>query len=626
MTPTLRRNARLAWILAVVIEVFAAGVISTADAQAIDAAGQSENVLAADVLAADQGSIADKYSRLEKLMFRMAEYDTTQNPRRAALLHKAIELSKEKSIRLQMETLVRLFNQEELNRAFDNQKDVRADLESLLELLSSEDRADLIKDQRKRYMSYIKEIERILRQQRDVQGRTEGGVDAERLAKSQESIADRTAKLDIRIGDDAGVEGKSPDGETQDSQSKNGETKDGEANDAKSHEPSKDLHGKTPENSKGQESTDDSSKDGEPGVTETDDGANRKQDATDKPKAQRNQQEGKDSEESKDGRSGGSEQRPSQGETQQGQDSSQGESQPDESPQSESQQNEQRPQDGQSSEDQPARKRLRAAEDKMREAQRRLEEARRDDAAEAQEQARRELEAAKAELEEILRQLREEEIERTLALLESRFRRMLEMQVKVYESTMRLDKIPLARRDRHVDLEATKLSFQERRIVMEADKALALLQEEGSSVAFPESVEQMRDDMEDVVDRLTQARIGRMTQSLEEDIIESLDEMVEAMKQAQLEQQQQQEEQQQQQQQGDQEKPLVDQIAELKMLKALQLRVNKRTNRYSNLLEDVDDEAGQATDDELVAALQRLADREARLQEITRDLVLGVNQ
>src|SRR5690606_28661736 len=92
----------------------------------------------------------------------------------------------------------------------------------------------------------------------------------------------------------------------------------------------------------------------------------------------------------------------------------------------------------------PARKRIQAAEQRMREAQKRLEEAKREESLEEQEKAREELAKAKAELEEILRQMREEEVGRMLSLLEGRFRKMLEMQLKVYESTKRLDRIPEA--------------------------------------------------------------------------------------------------------------------------------------------------------------------------------------
>ncbi len=599
-----------------------------------------------DVLAADQGNVANKYTRLEKLMFRMAEYDANENPSRAALLRKAIALSKEKHIRLQMETLVGLLNQDKLNRALDNQKELSADLTLLLELLSSEDRSEHIKDQRRRYESYIKEIDRILRQQRDVQGRTEGGVDAKRMADAQQRIAERTAKLDNRIADEnseqnSSIEDNSGDGDTENERD-NGHGADADERETESDRGADGASEAAKDGSSEDDSGKSTSNDGSPADSEDKDSEDKDRKDKDRKDGDRKDgdrkaKESPDEDSEREDSENGNSQEKESGDANDGDvnpssenRSDDGSSKADESQpggEGESQPGGGQGQSSRSNDEPPARKRLQAAEQKMREAQLRLEEARRDDAAEAQEQARRELEAAKAELEEILRQLREEEIERTLALLESRFRRMLEMQMKVYEDTMRLDRIPLDRRDRHVDLEATKLSFQERRIVLEADKALALLQEEGSSVAFPESVEQMRGDMEQAVERLAQVKIGRLTQGLEEDIIESLDEMVAAMQKAQMDQQQQQMQQQQQQQQTDeQEQPLVDQIAELRMLKALQIRINKRTTRYSNLLDDVDDDAGQASDDELVAALQRLADREARLHEITRDLVVGKNQ
>ena len=86
----------------------------------------------------------------------------------------------------------------------------------------------------------------------------------------------------------------------------------------------------------------------------------------------------------------------------------------------------------------------------MKQAQQKLAEAQRKEAVKDEEEAARMLAEAKAELEELLRQMREEEIGRTLAMLEARFRKMLEMELQVYESTIRLFKIPPARRDRFV--------------------------------------------------------------------------------------------------------------------------------------------------------------------------------
>ena len=113
-----------------------------------------------------------------------------------------------------------------------------------------------------------------------------------------------------------------------------------------------------------------------------------------------------------------------------------------------------------------------------------------------------------------MRQLREEELERTLTQLAARFRKMLEMQTAVYEGTVRLDK---CRRPSATTMTKSKRpgsAAQESQIVHEADKALLLLREEGSSVAFPETVEQMRDDMRQVAERLADVKVDKITQGI----------------------------------------------------------------------------------------------------------------
>src|SRR5205814_3625470 len=136
---------------------------------------------------------------------------------------------------------------------------------------------------------------------------------------------------------------------------------------------------------------------------------------------------------------------------------------------------------------------------------------------------------------------------------------------------------------------AVELARNEEEISLLAAKALTLLKEEGSSVAFPEAVEQIRDDMLTIARRLERADVGEITQNIEQDTIESLKEMIEAM-QKELEKlkdkkQSQQQQQQQQQQQKDQ-KSLVNQLAEMKMLRSLQYRVNRRTKQLGRLLDE----------------------------------------
>ncbi|MBC8875473.1 MAG: hypothetical protein H8E44_39105, partial [Planctomycetes bacterium] len=274
----------------------------------------------------------------------------------------------------------------------------------------------------------------------------------------------------------------------------------------------------------------------------------------------------------------------------------------------------------------PARKRIEEAEERMREAKQRLEEAKRKESVAEQEKAKEKLDQALAELERILRQLREEEIERMLALLEARFRKMLQVQLRIYEDTVRLDKIAEAERDLKIPIPAGKLATDERKLVIDADKALNLLIEEGSSIAFPETVEQMRDDMQQVADRLDEAKVERITQSIEEDIIAALEEMIEALQKAQQEMEESKSKPPPPSPSQPQDKPLVDKLAELKMVRALQMRINTRTKRYARLLDDIDDPVGQASDADLQDAIVKLSERQARIYQITRDLVLGKNQ
>ncbi len=553
-----------------------------------------------DALAVRQQEISDKFRHLEEVLLRMAELSAGVDPRRAALLRKAVAQSKQRLINVQFEKLVALLEKGQLSLAIENQNTVDHDLKALLELLLSEDRGRRIESEKARIREYLKRLNEIIKQQKGIQGRTSGGAETKRLADEQEKLADKTGGLsdDIKQNEEGGDQARGEDSpQGKDAEGKQDETpgakpsekKDGEAGGeqkAKSKEkegagsqskPAEKSEGKSGSKDPAEKSQSPSTPSGDPQQGEKPSGENNGEKSQDSPQ--------------------------SQGRPQQGQ--SPGEKQAESSP---------------GEQENPARKRLDAARQRMREAEEKLEEAEREGAVEKQEEAIRELEQAKADLEEILRQLREEEIGRMLALLETRFRKMLQMQREVYDGTVRLDKVPEADRAHSHDIEAGRLSGREADIVLEADKALTLMREDGTAVAFPEAVEQMREDMEQVVQRLAQSRVDRMTQGTEEDIIAALEEMIEALKKAQEELEQKQ--QQGPPQQGEpQDPPLVDVLAELKMVRALQMRVNRRTDRYSNLVE-----GEQATSEDLIEALKRLADRQERIFQITRDLHKERNQ
>jgi len=543
-------------------------------------------------LADQQARLADKYRRMEELLFKMADFEATSHPRRAALLKQAYKQSKDRLTYSQLAAIVKLLGAGQLKRAVDGQQTAEKDLEALLKLLQTENRSDRLKTEAQRIKEYIKELQRLQRLQRSVRGQTEGGGDMQRLADSQQKVADRTGNLAKKIEQDSAKPDarKNPAPAEKQTDGKSSEKPAGAR--TQGDKPTKSGSGKNPEERKN---------------AAKENANDKKPSGTKRPAKQPGKSSG--GAKKKDGK-------PSQSK-------GQGKPAPSQNGQQQSQQQaQQQPQQQQNGQQRP--KRVREAEQKMREARQRLEEAKRDASVKKQRAAEQKLKEAIAELEEVLRQLREEEMGRMLALLEGRFRKMLEMQLKTYEGTMRLGKIPKDKRTRAVDIRATKLAFDERKITAEADRALTLLLEEGSSIAFPEVVEQMRDDMQEVGARLAETKVDRITQGLEEEIIATLEELIEALQKAQQDMDKKKSRPSRPSRPG--EMPLVDILAELKMIRSLQFRVNSRTKRYSRLLDDVEDPVGQATDKDLRQALRKLGERERRLQRITRDIVLGKNK
>jgi len=556
-----------------------------------DAADAPAETNSADKLSLQQEQIAEKFRHLEKVLLRMAELSEATDPTRAALLKQAVKQSGDQLITVQFEQLVDLLRKDQLSRAIENQSNLDTDLRALLELLASENRADRIQSEKARIREYLKRLNVIISQQKDVQGRTENADDPKELSGEQEQLAEKTGDLatEIKENEDAATPGQ-------------GNPQSGDAG--------KDGGQKDPSNKEDDQKKDSQKEPGkEPQPNQSpDDKKDGNKDANKDP----SQGDNSEGQPPKDGQ-----QSPSQGKSQT---PPQGDNPPSETPnQPQGDQQEQQQQDQQPGEN-PARKRLEAARQRMKEAQEKLEQAQREGAVEKQEEAIRELEQAKAELEEILRQLREEEIQRMLAMLETRFRKMLQMQREVYDGTVRLDEVPQPQRTHNHEIEASRLSSRETEIVVECDKCLLVLREDGTAVAFPEAVGQMQEDMQQVVLRLARTEVGNITQAIEEDIIAALEEMVEALKKAQKDRENQQ---QQDQPPSDQEQEpaLIDMLAELKMIRALQMRVNSRTDRYSKLIE-----GEQAENADLLDALQRLAEREQRIHRVTRDLELGKNR
>ena len=473
-------------------------------------------------LTSDQARVAGRFERLELLAGRLAELSRGTHPRRAQLLRELIAASRGRDVAGQFESVVEDLRQERLSSAKDRQVSLEGELNKLLELMLREGRQRQVEAARKRILNYLNELKLVLRQQRGVKARTEGGDDMPTLSKDQQRARTRTEALQGRI---------------------------------KSDESSPSDQSQTPAQSESAENN----------------GEGQKGDA-------------------------GGEQEGGKGKSDGG-----GSSPP-------------------SDPTQRAVQRLERAVQRMRAAQQSLDEAKRDEAFERQVEALLELEQAKSELEKILRQLREEEMERMLVMLEARIRKMLKSQIKILDETRRLDETASRTEAHDLEIAGGRLGRQERQIVHEAERALTLLREDGTSVAFPETIEQARDDMQDIATRLTSLKFGKITQGLEQDVIEALEEMLAAFQQA-LKKLRQQQSGPSAGQASPGDQPLVEQLAELRMIRALQQRILRRTQQYGALIE-----GQQADTHELLEALDRLAKKQEKVFQATHDLQTNRNR
>ena len=547
-----------------------------------------------------QQKLLDDYHLLEEKLFTLYQYEKDKNPTRSKLLEKAYQRSQQSATIERLQQAAGLISEAKLKQAEAEQAKSLNDLNSLLALLQSEDRGKRIADELERYQEYLKEVERLLRIQKGLRGQTEGGGDEQKIAQSEAKAAERAEKLadeikrneeqptpELNKNSEADDSPSSGDADESDDKGDSPPTADsGEKSDASDPSQPKDLGEQDGAKEDGeQRDTSDQKSEGKESDAETAD-----EDASPGSK-KNNQQNGQ----------------PSEG------DPADGNSEP---------------QDATSQEDaappeNPIRKRIANAEKRMRDAQQKLQQDKRDEAVKEMREAEKEIAQAKKQLEEILRQLREEEVERTLAMLESRFRKMLQREMEIKEATEKLNQTSSDQRATDFDIQTGKLATEQSSIATDASRALLLLREDGSSVAFPATVEEMHFDMLQIAARLSAAKVGEFTLELQKDVIGTLNYLVDALAQAQKDKE---EEKSANPPPGGGSPPspgeeaLVGKIAELKMLRGLQDRILQRHSRYAKSLES-DNPAATTDSPDLIAGLKRLAEKQQKLTRIAQDIV-----
>jgi len=246
----------------------------------------------------------------------------------------------------------------------------------------------------------------------------------------------------------------------------------------------------------------------------------------------------------------------------------------------------------------------------------------RNQAGKNQDKATNELAKAIEELEKRLKQLREEEMKKLLANVEARVGKMLQMQIDVYNATVAIDGSITKNGGAKTVADTQKAQQQgdkEQEIVFEADRALKLLESEGSAVAFARVLEEVRQDMIAVQRRLSQSVVNGETQEIEKNIIDMLTEMKEALKQAQKDQEPQPPKEGKPGESKPQDKKLIDLIAELKLIRSMQVQVNKRTEMHGK-------KADQVADPLIQGEIRQLSTRQAKLQDMLEKIAAGANQ
>lgn len=521
-------------------------------------------------LSGSQDDIARNYKALEGTLIKIAgkleRTGTKEGVEKSRIILRALQEAREKDIAPNLNQLAETLKDPDvtkLRNAVEKGGVVRQDLEALLAALLSERSS---KEHVEYLKNLIKELEKAIRDQKVAISKNQSSaVDKEDAKKAQEVAEKQVQKILQQIKDYEAKTGPKPgdpkDGKPQDNKPKDGKPNKSDPKDGK------------PKDGQGQP------KDGPPKDGKPKDG------------------------QAKDGQ-------PKEGQPKDGE-----------------------PKDGEGSKSKPGdkkddeqdagvpKKRIQDANESQSKAKDKIEKNERQEAVNDQEDAKTKLEQARKKLEEILRQMREEEIERVLADLQKRCEKMLQMQEIVNAGTKQIHTriYSLGKPEREDEQNSRRLSEDEDKIVHEADNAIAVIEAEGTAVAFIEVFHQVRNDMMQVSRRLGRVDPGQETQMIEDDVVVTLKEMIEAFKKQQQEQRDKKETQQNNGTPPPQE--LIDKLAELRMIKAMQMRVNTRTVQWSKRYE-----GEEARDPVIIIELNDLAKRQLRIWNVTDNIAKGRNK
>jgi len=571
---------------------------------------------AKDPLATKQQIVRDRVTQLEDRLFRLTERLAESEPEQAKKLEQALRQTKELLIHKNMNEIIALLEQGSLADAADRQIAVTQNLQRVLDILLAEpDKTEERKKELDRLQEFRDRINDILKQQHNLKTQTDAAsqlpqVDLQPAIAQLDSLIDRQQKAIEKTN--AAAESKDPpaiqqshtlqQSIRQDTESTSRKIKPSAAanevnkaaNQMKAAE--KNLADNQPAQAIAkQKQSLDSLKEALEQLKQQ----SLNQQKTDLPKISQQQNSLQKQTQKLANQMQG--QKSGSGKQQDGQSNS---DQQDEQPSSPSPS--QPPAPGSKNAQQAARQMKKAAEN--------LDKQNPDNAARNQQQAIDQLEQAQRELQDWLDQLRQEQQEETLRGLESRFRAMLAQQQIINTDTQTLDQKGRQNWTRADQLSLAGLAQNENNLAEQADQALRILVEDGTTIVFPQIVEQLAEDMRQAAEQLQDQQSGSDTQQLQTAIATTLKELIEAV-----------EKMCQNLQTGGGRggssgmsggnAPLLPNSAELKLLRSCQQRIKRQTEELNKQMSD----SGQ-TDKNRLEQLKRITKRQQEIAEMAGEI------
>ncbi|HTK75697.1 MAG TPA: hypothetical protein VL371_10600, partial [Gemmataceae bacterium] len=184
----------------------------------------------------EQERLRRQFSEFQQKLLALAQrYEKSSKPEereRALVLKQAIELAAKEGVDNQFNKLVVTLTGSgvtlaEINSAMGQNEQLIKTLNEMISVLMTDNQSAKLKEEQKRLQELLKQLERVIREQKVERSKTEAGrQEGKELAKSQGKVTDDTKKLSKAM-DPKGKTGEPKDGDGK-SKSGDGKAKDGD--------------------------------------------------------------------------------------------------------------------------------------------------------------------------------------------------------------------------------------------------------------------------------------------------------------------------------------------------------------------------------------------------------------